>query len=238
MNPVISFAKRQQFAPSLFAAFLNPFFLARRALFREIAALAPHCRGNLLDVGCGTKPYRPLFSVLSYEGLEIDTDRARAAGFADHYYDGETMPFPDQSFDSIICNQVLEHVFNPDFFIGELSRVLRPNGKLIVTVPFVWDEHEQPFDYARYSSFGLRHLLAGGGFKTVDQRKTLANFSIIGQLINAYIFKKAWSGIKPLNGALMLLLMAPISLLFLLLGKVLPNNDDLYLDNVILAERL
>ena len=58
-----------------------------------------------------------------------------------------------------MCNQVLEHVFNPDDFVREIARVLKPGGALLLTVPFVWNEHEQPYDYARYSSFGLRAFL-------------------------------------------------------------------------------
>ena len=59
----------------------------------------------------------------------------------------------------MLCNQVLEHVFNPDEFLLKINRVLKNDGKLLLTVPFVWDEHEQPFDYARYSSFGLKALI-------------------------------------------------------------------------------
>ncbi len=238
MNAVTAFVKRQQFAPSLLGAFLNPFFLARRALFHEISALAPLCRGKLLDIGCGTKPYRALFSVESYEGLELGSEHARAAGFADHYYDGNTMPFADRSFDTLLCNQVLEHVFNPEYFVRELARLLRPGGRIIITVPFVWDEHEQPNDYARYSSFGLRHMIENSGFHIIQQRKTLANMAIIGQLINAYLYKKMWTKIKIINVSLLIFIMAPISLIFLLLGIILPPNEDLFLDNIVFAERL
>jgi SAM-dependent methyltransferase len=66
---------------------------------------------------------------------------------------------------------VLEHVFNPDDFLNEVNRVLKPSGKLLLTVPFVWDEHEQPYDYARYSSFGLRSLLEKHGFSIVKHEK-------------------------------------------------------------------
>ena len=74
----------------------------------------------------------------------------------------------------MLCNQVLEHVFNPQEFLGELGRVLARGGRLLLTVPFVWDEHEQPFDYARYSSFGLKALLEQHGFRVLQHRKLLA----------------------------------------------------------------
>lgn len=93
------------------------------------------------------------------------------------------------SYGGVICNQVLEHVFNPDLFLQEIFRVLKPGGKLLMTVPFVWDEHEQPWDYARYSSFGLRSLLERNGFIVDEQRKTNADARVLFQLINAYLYK-------------------------------------------------
>ena len=98
-------------------------------------------------------------------------------------------PFESEQFDSVLCNQVLEHVFNPDFFISEISRVLKPSGKLLLFVPFVWDEHEQPNDYARYSSFALKFMLEKHGFRLISQIKTCADATIIFQLINAYLYK-------------------------------------------------
>src|SRR3546814_6951319 len=55
---------------------------------------------------------------------------------------------------------------------------------LLLTVPFVWDEHEQPYDYARYSTFGLKSLLERNGFNVLTQKKLLADSSILFQLIN------------------------------------------------------
>lgn len=228
--------RAEQFAPTWLGPFVNPFYLARRSLRREIASLSGQVGGRLLDVGCGRKPYRDLFKVSDYVGLEIDTPVSRAIGMADCYYDGTRFPFDDASFDTVLCNQVLEHVFNPDEFLGEVTRVLRPNGRLLLTVPFVWDEHEQPFDYARYSSFGLAHLLGKAGFKVVEQRKTLADLSLIGQLLNAYLYKRLWSRRGWANLLVMLFAMAPVALLSRLVAVVTPTNSDLYLDNIVLAE--
>jgi SAM-dependent methyltransferase len=229
------YVHHRQFRPGLAGLFLTPFFLARRALWREIASLAPRASGRVLDVGCGTKPYRSLFQVGEYIGLEYDTPLARARGIADQFYDGGRFPFEDASFDVLLCNQVLEHVFNPGEFAAELRRVLRPGGALILTVPFVWDEHEQPYDYARYSSFGLKALLVQAGFDLQVQRSTLADASILFQLTNAYLFK-VFSPRRPITHlALSALLCAPVSALGWLAGKILPGNADLFLDQVVLA---
>lgn len=230
--------RRQNFYPGWTGIFVNPFYIARAGLCAAMTELAPNLSGRLLDVGCGTKPYQALFQVEGYVGLDIDSETTRKRGIADKLYDGGKFPFSDAEFDALLCNQVLEHVFNPDEFIDEINRVLKPGGKLLLTVPFVWDEHEQPYDYARYSSFGLRALLEKHGFKILQHRKLAADASIIFQLINAYLFKisQGWPrGIKLLFTATV---MAFFNLIGILLGKLLPDNPDLYLDQVVLAEKV
>ena len=179
----------QQFAPGFFGVWLNPFYFARKALREEIGNLASNLQGSILDVGCGTKPYRELFNCTEYIGLEIDSEQNRKSKQADYYYDGVTFPFEASSFDGVICNQVFEHVFTPDNFLLEINRVLKVNGKLLLTVPFVWDEHEQPYDFARYSSFGLKSLLVKSGFEVVQHIKTNDDARVLFQLLNAYLYK-------------------------------------------------
>lgn len=227
----------QQFHPTLLGAFVNPFYLARKALWDAMVGLAGSARGRLLDVGCGTQPYRILFDVDEYIGLEVDSPNARANGTADIYYDGGSFPLPDAGFDTVVCSQVLEHVFNPDDFIDELRRVLVPGGRLILTVPFVWDEHEQPHDFARYSSFGLRALLERHGFRIIEHRKLLADFSVLCQLANAWIFKVMQDRGRLLNVLVTAVIMAPISLLGDGFASLLPKNEDLFLDQAVVAER-
>ena len=238
MKPFLeSIYRREMFSPGWLGIFINPFYFARAGLHRAMTQFAPSLSGQLLDVGCGSKPYRSLFSVDTYVGLDVDSESSRRLGVADHLYDGHTFPFVDGTFDSVLCNQVLEHVFNPDQFLGELGRILKPGGKLLLTVPFVWDEHEQPYDYARYSSFGLRALLERNGFKVLVHNKLGADVSTLFQLLNVYLFKVIWR--MPLAVRLLLTatVMALVNLLGLLARSLLPSNPDLFLDHVVLAER-
>jgi SAM-dependent methyltransferase len=133
---------------------------------------------------------------------------------------------------------VLEHVFNPNEHLSEIYRVLKPHGMLLMTVPFLWNEHEQPFDYARYSSFGIRHLIECNGFEIIEQKKSVADVRVIFQLINAYIYNKTlWIRKRHIQIFVTILLNAPFNLLGECLGRILPQNAELYLDNIILAKK-
>jgi hypothetical protein len=114
---------------------------------------------------------------------------------------------------------------------------LKDQGALLLTVPFIWDEHEQPFDYARYSSFGLKSLLNRNGFDIIEQRKTLTDVRVIFQLINAYIYKITATKNSFINIGISIFLMSPINIIAVLISRVLPSNQDLYLDNVVLARK-
>jgi SAM-dependent methyltransferase len=228
----------QMFDPGVLGAFVNPFYLSRRDLAAAMRGLAGNVRGRVLDVGCGQKPYARMFNFSEYVGVEVDTPENRAQKRAEVYYDGKVLPFGDAEFDTVLCNQVLEHVFEPDAFVTELARVLRPGGTLVLTVPFVWDEHEQPWDYARYSSFGLRHLLSKHGFEIGTQRKTLANVGVLFQLFNAYLYKITRARSRLLNFGCTVVLMGPISLIGAGIARILPGNPDLYLDNIVAARKI
>ncbi|MGQ3685113.1 MAG: class I SAM-dependent methyltransferase [Candidatus Loosdrechtia sp.] len=229
--------KREQFSPSILGLFLVPFYFARKGLFENISSLAKYINGRVLDVGCGQRPYKKLFNSSQYIGLELDTFENRRSKKADYFYDGKVFPFQDNEFDSVIVNEVFEHVFNPVEFLHEIYRVLKPGGSLLMTVPFVWDEHEQPHDFARYTSYGLRHLLEKSGFEIIEYRKSICDIRVVFQLLNGYIYKKTVTKNIYANMLITAFLISPFNILGELLSKVLPKNEDLYLDNVLLLKK-
>lgn len=229
--------RRQSFHPGFLGLFVNPFYFARKGLRRHIGDLAHHISGVTLDVGAGTQPYRELFTVSDYVSLEYDTPENRRHKRADFFYDGETFPFPANHFDSVVLFEVLEHVFNPDRFLSEIHRVLKPGGKVLMTVPMIWDEHEQPYDYARYSSFGIAHLLSQHSLVVEVQLKSVNDISVIFQLLNGYVYKKAIGAGTLGNLVIVLLLTAPVNLMGTVLAAIMPKNNDLYLDNVVLSTK-
>jgi SAM-dependent methyltransferase len=228
---------RQQFEPGPAGLLLNPFYFARRGLRAGLGEFLPQLTGEVLDVGCGRQPYRHLVPAARYVGVDVDTPVTRALGVAELYYDGRKLPVADAAFDAVLCSQVLEHVFTPDGFLREIHRVLRPGGRLLLATPFTWDEHEQPHDFARYSSFGLRALLEQNGFEVVVQRKTCADFRALVQLKAAYLYKVTRTRSRVLNLLAQLLLIAPCNIFGGLLALLLPGNADFYLDNIVLARK-
>jgi len=238
MGFLTSIIKKEQFNPGIIGIFTNPFYFSRRGLFLAMTELGKDLSGKLLDIGCGTKPYEQYLFVQEYIGVEIDTDRSRTTSKADFFYDGKRTPFGDGEFDSVLANEVFEHVFNPVEFLSEVNRVLKIDGKFLLTVPFVWDEHEQPHDYARYTSFGLKYILQQHGFDVVKHKKSVTNARVIFQLINEYIYKKTYVENTVFRQLLNTLIISPFTLLGIIISAILPSNEDLYLDNIILVRKI
>lgn len=243
MKTIYTYLKNEVFHPTAFSLFFHPFYFARKGLFENINLLSKHIKGRVLDVGCGSKPYKHLFAnIKEYIGMDI-----RLPGYShtdqsiDVFYDGKRFPFRQGSFDAVVTFEVLEHVFNPDEFLQEINRVLKKGGHLLVTVPFVWDEHEQPYDYARYTSFGLKSLLEKHHFEIITQKKSMNDMRVIFQLFNGYMYKKIskykFYKYRYLSLLSNLIFMAPANIIGSILAKITPKNNDLYLDNVTLARK-
>lgn len=120
----------------------------------------------VLDAGAGRSPYRRLFSHARYEASDFAQLATRYAPL-DYVCDITDIPVEDGRFDRIVFNQVLEHVPDPVAAVRELHRVLKPGGRLLCTVPLFFAEHQQPYDFHRFTQFGLRRLFEEAGFEIV-----------------------------------------------------------------------
>lgn len=227
----------EQFVPGWLGLLVNPFFIARRGLYLGIKELAPYLGESILDVGCGTKPYQKIFNFREYIGMEIESARVRGSAKADIYYLGGSFPFSSARFDSVISSEVLEHIFEPDLFLSEIHRVLKTGGHLLLTVPFIWDEHEEPVDYARYTSMGLAHLLRKHGFEILNQKKSICDGRLFFQLVNLCIYKRSMEFRNIFRLPVLITLTSIVNLLGVGLGWLFPRNTALYLDNIVLARK-
>lgn len=129
----------------------------------------PHLRGTLLDAGCGQMPYRSYIlnhsGVTNYVGLDIETAKIYSEEVKpDVTWDGNVIPFEDNSFDCAIATEVLEHVPDTLRYLNEIHRVLKPEGTFFFTTPFLWPLHEIPYDEYRFTPFALARLLREAGF--------------------------------------------------------------------------
>ena len=139
-------------------------------LMAEIVRFLPTASvGSVLDYGAGNSPYRPLLHFDRYVTADVTQNNA---GSIDHLITlGQPLPEADGSFDLVLLMDVLEHLPQPVPVIEELRRVLRPGGRLIISVPFLYREHEAPHDYTRYTTFALRQLFALRGAEIVRLKK-------------------------------------------------------------------
>jgi ubiquinone/menaquinone biosynthesis C-methylase UbiE len=152
-----------------------------------------YVKGRLIDIGCGTKPYRKLLAPYVIEHIGVDQketmhDKANIDLWGTAY----SIPSEDAYFDSALCTAVLEHLEEPLNALKECYRVLKPSGYAIYSIPFIWHLHEEPRDFYRYSKYGIKYLFEKAGFQLVEIRPLSGFWVTFGQLFvyNIYRFNR------------------------------------------------
>ncbi len=160
--------------PASDRSYWSPMKITRETIDRSLAAAASkHARGRLLDLGCGTKPYEALFApfVDSHFGVDFGGTTELHYGHAtraDLLVDGTDTKLPSGSFETLLCTQVLEHVFETREFVAECHRLLAAGGVGIFTIPFVWQCHAEPNDFYRFTRYGIQRIFEEQGFKVLE----------------------------------------------------------------------
>jgi SAM-dependent methyltransferase len=231
---------QQRFFPNFFSVVINPFYFARKSLVNQIKLITHEFTGKLLDFGCGSKPYRSLFTqVNEYVGIDVETEGHNHKNEdIDIFYDGENIPFKDNAFDSILASEVLEHVPDIDKVVSELRRVLKPCGKILITVPFVWTEHEMPYDFRRFTATGIKHILTKQGFEVILCKKIGCFFETLVQMTMMYLHSIFYTKNKYIiNLFINSVFIFPICIIGLLLTAVFPKKQELYFGTIIVAQK-
>lgn len=164
----------------------NALFIPRTLVLRQLLAVAGGVTGSLIDVGCGTSPYRNLFSnVDTYVGVDVRTS-SHPLPPGSLVFDGYALPVRPHSMDTALATEVLEHVRAPRELLAAVLEVLKPGGMLLLTVPFAFPVHEPPHDYQRWTRFGLELLVREAGFE-VQTLVPLGDWnSTLSQLLQVY----------------------------------------------------
>jgi SAM-dependent methyltransferase len=150
----------------------------------EAAALRLPDGYRVLDVGCGVKPYYPVFGPGASEYVGVDPEN-RAA---DLQGSAESLPVADASYDLVLCTQVLEHSEHPGEVVRELRRVVAPGGRVLASTHGVQVYHPAPVDLWRWTHAGLERLFReNGDWNSLTVSPGSGTAACLGMLVSTYV---------------------------------------------------
>ncbi len=233
---------KHQFNPWFFWIFVNFSYFTRKNLYFFFKKYSHEIKWFILDFWAWESPYKSILNYEKYITLDIEKSwHSNTKNEINYYYDWKSIPFDDNTFDSIISTEVFEHIPNLWEILLELNRILKPNWKMYITIPFSWEEHEVPYDFTRYTQFWIIHILERSWFKIINLEKSWNYIEVIFQFIVCYIssvFPKVKNKIlKWLIFSLKVILISPFVLMWIFLSKILPKNDKIYLNTIILVSK-
>ncbi|MCD6012637.1 MAG: Methyltransferase type 11 [Flavipsychrobacter sp.] len=160
----------------------DPYYLLSNFLFRDLKhVIEKYGKGDVLDIGCGNKPYKCFFQNISrYTGCDIVQS---SEGLVDIICQAVDIPLSDNSVDTIFTTQVIEHVADHRKLLSEAYRILKPGGYLILSGPMAWEHHEVPYDFFRFTRHGFEWLLEQYKFTEVQIIPNGGKWALVGQLM-------------------------------------------------------
>jgi SAM-dependent methyltransferase len=149
-----------------------------------------YARGTLLDIGCGLRPYEPIFSRRVDRYIGLDWPSLPEASRMDIAADALRLPLANASVDTVVATEVMEHLPDPNLLLAEIGRVTRSPGALILSVPFLAPLHEEPRDFYRFTPYSLRLLLEQHGFETRQIWSRGGWWSVVGSFISQALYAR------------------------------------------------
>lgn len=170
---------------SLRRFFVDEFYM------HHAAQLKPESR--VLDLDGQNAPKRGRFDIERYD-VRVRYANLSAAHRADVQTDASVLPFKEESFDAVNCAEMVEHVADPIRVMHEVHRVLRRRGFLLMTVPFLFPIHEDPYDYCRYTDQYWRENLERIGFEDMAIEPQGLFWSVVVDMTRAWFNEQVRRG--------------------------------------------
>ncbi|MFX0125982.1 MAG: class I SAM-dependent methyltransferase [Candidatus Hodarchaeota archaeon] len=232
----------------------NPRYLSNYWLNKNIKSSAKYTKGILLDIGCGNEPYYTVYinKVDKYFGLDLPTaskvmevnlkpDIISDANFS--------IPCRNESIDTVLLLQVLEHLAEPEKVISETKRILRKGGVLILSSRQLYPVHGIPFDFFRFTKYGLEYLLIQKNRFKIEEIEAEGSFwPLLGLVINIFLFDFLFKSDNLLLGRILyvskfiltpilLLLISMVNSICFFLSLIFPQIDNFALNYFIIAKK-
>jgi SAM-dependent methyltransferase len=160
----------------------------------------PMAGAKALDVGCGSQPFRRVFEAKGYEYTGLDTQQTPENTV--HFVCPIDGPLPDAliaagPFDFIFCTEVFEHVADWDAAFGNLKRLAAPGARVLITCPFFYYLHEEPYDFWRPTKYALQFFAAREGFTVLHRGELGTPWDVLGTLLGCTNVEPAARGLGP-----------------------------------------
>lgn len=162
----------------------NPDYLVYLSFHRELkAAVQKYAKGKVLDIGCGNKPYESWFKgkVEKYIGCDIVQSSSNKV---DVLCLANKIPLENNYFDTVLSTQAIEHIEDYQGMIEEAFRLLKSGGCFILSGPFYWHLHEEPYDFYRFTKHGFKYILEKEGFEVLEINENGGAWATLGLMIN------------------------------------------------------
>jgi SAM-dependent methyltransferase len=192
--------------------------------------IAEFARGRVLDIGCADRwverrlPYGSEYIGLDY----LATGKYMYHARPDLFADASQLPLADASVDTVVMLEVMEHLHQPREALREIARVLRPDGRLLLSMPFLYPLHDAPHDYQRLTMHGLIRDVEEAGLRVDTLTPTLGSSETAGLIACLAIGGMAMSAARQRSIALVFLPLVfaaipVINLLAWLGGRLMPS---------------